>query len=96
MIIREQNFKNLQISLDEFIYTNNNYEPTFKAAEDLSLEQVNVISRSLDHIKNRNERITTLAAKVRNTLHLSSTTGMTDEEFLKTIVRDYQYYALQE
>ena len=96
MIIREQNFKNLQISLDEFIYTDDNYEPTFNIAEDLSLEQINVISRTLDQIKNRNERIATLAAKVRNTLHITSTTDMNDEEFLKTIVRDYQYYALQE
>ena len=96
MIIREQNFRNLQISLDEFIYTDDNYEPTFKTAEDLSLEQINVISRTLDQIKNRNERIATLAAKVRNTLHITSTSDMNDEVFLKTIIRDYQYYALQE
>ena len=96
IVIKEQNFKHLHINLDEFNYLSHDYQPTYPQAADLSLEQVDIISRTLDDIKNRHKRIERLANKVCSTLHITLDSGESYEEFLKSILRDYQYYALEE
>lgn len=96
MVIKEKNYRKIQVSLDEFDYLTQNYRPVFPQASDLSLEQINVISKTLaSGEKDRLRRIHQLAEKVRTllTIHPEKTD---DEQFLNTVLRDYQYYALEE
>ena len=96
MVIKEKNYRKIQVSLDEFDYLTKNYRPVFPQATDLSLEQVNVITKTLaSGEKDRLRRIGQLAAKVRTLLAVTPE-GMNDEHFLNTLLRDYQYYALEE
>ena len=47
MVIKEKNYRKIHVSLDEFDYLTQNYQPTYPQAADLSLEQINVITRTL-------------------------------------------------
>lgn len=96
MVIKEKNYKKIQVSLDEFDYLDDNYSPSYPKAADLSLEQINVITKALYPLnKDRNRYIAQLAPKVRNLLSANQTNA-SDEKFLQTVIRDYQYYALEE
>ena len=96
MVIKEKNYRKIQVSLDEFDYLTKGYHPSFPLAADLSLEQINVISKALElHHKDRARHISQLAPKVRALLAVEQT-DVNDEKFLQTVVRDYQYYALEE
>lgn len=96
MVVKEPNYRNLHVSLDEFKFLQEDYRPTYVQAADLSLEQVNVITRTLQtYNKKRNDRIAHLSNKVISTLHLPPGTHP-GEELLSTLLRDYQYYALED
>lgn len=96
MVIKEKNYRKIQVSLDEFDYLSKGYKPHFPMVTDLSLEQINVINKTLDsNHKERHKQIMQLASKVRQRLAIGKVEE-TDEKFLGTIVRDYQYYALEE
>ena len=64
--------------------------------EDLSLNQLDVIQRTLntEYGYERERRITSLAAKVREHLKITDT-KTDDEKFLYTILRDYQHFTLE-
>lgn len=96
MVIKENNYRKIHVSLDEFDYLTKNYHPTYPQAADLSLEQVNVITRTLQSgKKDRMQRIAQLARKVQELLSVTPHES-NQEHFLETILRDYQYYALEE
>ena len=96
MVIKEKNYRKIQVSLDEYDYLTKGYHPVYPPAADLSLEQVNVINKTLSSgSKDRARRIRQLADKVRTLLSIKQTEG-SDEKFLQTLLRDYQYYALEE
>lgn len=95
MVIKEKNYKKIQVSLDEFDFLTENYHPTFPQAADLSLEQINVILKTLESpSKKRTQLIAQLSKKIRELLAVNSH-GMNDTLFLQTLIRDYQYYALE-
>lgn len=96
MVIKEKNYRKIHVSLDEFDYLTQGYHPTYPQAADLSLEQVNVITRTLaSHNKDRLRRIGLLSKKVQELLAAKPKDG-NEERFLQTLLRDYQYYALEE
>ena len=95
LVIKEKNFRKINVSLDEFQHLSVNYRPIFTQAENLSLEQINLINEIFfRYDKDRPMRVHELGAKVRGFLHLDPPIG--DEELLHTLMRDYQYYALEE
>jgi uncharacterized RDD family membrane protein YckC len=95
IVIKEKNYHRIQVSLDEFNYLSRNYRPVFPQAENLSLEQLNTIDEALmRRDANRSQRITVLSAKVKEFLCVYP--DMNDEMFLRTLTRDYQYYAMEE
>ncbi|NDW12282.1 RDD family protein [Bacteroides sp. 214] len=95
MVIKERNYKKIHVSLDEFNFLSDNYKPVFPQAAELSLEQINVITKTLQaHGKERELHIQQLAGKVHKLLAIQ-TTPINQEQFLQTLVRDYQYFALQ-
>ena len=95
IVIKERDYHRIQVTLDEFNHMSRNYKPVFPQAENLSLEQVNTINEALvRYDTNRVRRIASLSGKVRDFLKVTPSTD--DELFLKTLTRDYQYYALEE
>lgn len=95
MVIKERDYRRIQVSLDEFNYLSRGYKPVFPQAENLSLEQLNTIHEALARYDgSRPRRIAALAAKVREFLKVMPPGD--DETFLRTLTRDYQYYALEE
>lgn len=96
MVIKEKNYRKTQVSLDEFEHLARNYHPVYPQSSDLSLEQINLIGRTLESKqKDRERHIALLSEKVRNSLSVTPREGSA-ENFLRTILRDYQYYALEE
>ncbi len=95
LVIKEKNYKKIQVSLDEFDFLAKDYHPVYPQAADLSLEQVNVINKTLALKQNRIERIELLSTKVRSLLSITPN-GSSSEAFLQTLQRDYQHYALEE
>ena len=93
LVVKLRSYHKIQVSLDEYDYLTRNYRPSYPQAADLSLEQVDVITRTLEG--DMPERISALAQKVQSVLHVTKRETI-DEFFLRRIVRDYQYYALEE
>ncbi|MDR1330488.1 MAG: RDD family protein [Tannerella sp.] len=95
IVIKEKNYRRINVTLDEFRHLSADYRPVFPQAENLSLEQVNLISQTLfRYDTQRPQRIRELSARVRSFLHIDP--QMHDESLLQTLVRDFQYYALEE
>ena len=97
VVVKLQSYTKIQVSLDEFDYLKEDYKPRYPQAADLSLEQVNVVTRTLaaSEARGGEQRLAQLAQKVQATL------GVTQHEpsatsFLLRLVRDYQFYALEE
>ena len=95
MVIRLNSYTRLQVSLDEFSHLSRDYRPTYPQAADLSLEQVNLISKTIQ-LDDDDPRIAALAAKVRDVLGIQTVHERSDDTFLWRLVRDYQFYALEE
>ena len=96
VVIKKQKYKKIQISLDEYDYLAKNYTPRYPQAADLSLEQIEIITRTLSvSQKDFAIRVARLAGKVREKLNIERK-ETDDAAFLNRIVRDYQYYALEE
>lgn len=93
LVVKLRSYSKIQVSLDEYDYLTRDYHPTYPQAADLSLEQVDVIRRTLD--SGAPERIGQLSQKVQQ-LTGATRRESTDEQFLRRIERDYQYYALEE
>lgn len=96
MVIQLNDYRKIQVSLDEFYYLDRKYKPVYPQAEDLSLNQLDVIQRTLnsEYGYERERRIASLAEKVRAHLNISDT-NTADEKFLYTIIRDYQHFTLE-
>lgn len=96
MVVRENNYKRIHVSLDEFNYLTRNYKPSYVQAADLSLEQVELIKRTLDATdKGHEARIDRLAAKVHQSLGMPASVPA-NEKMLYQLLRDYQFYALED
>lgn len=96
MVIKLQNYKKIQVSLDEYDYMQKNYTPRYPQASDLLLEQIEIIRRTLaTNWNDNNMHVMQLSAKVQEKLGIRRA-ELTDEAFLSRVVRDYQYYALEE
>lgn len=92
MVIKQNDYRKIQVSLDEYSHLEANYHPVFPQAGDLSLEQINVIEKALSvNGKDRYNYIGQLSGKIKELLGVN--TQMTDEKFLETLIKDYQYYA---
>lgn len=95
IVIKERDYHRIHVSLDEFNFLSRAYKPFYPQAENLSLEQMNIIHEALIRSDTqRLRRISELSGKVRNFLKIKPVED--DETFLHTLTRDFQYYALEE
>ena len=96
VVVKQHDYHKIQVSLDDYDYLKRDYSPRYPAAADLSLEQIEIIRRTLTTpTADQTQRTALLADKVKHKL------GITPQEpspaqFLQRIERDYQYYALEE
>lgn len=82
MVIKEKNYRKIHVSLDEFDYLTQNYNPVYPQSADLSLEQVNVITRTLESSeKDRARRVMALAKKVQELLSITPRDGNQENFF---------------
>lgn len=97
VVVKLQNYKKIQVSLDEYDYLTKSYTPRYPQAADLSLEQIEIIRRTLQQAQwgLDGDRLSELAQKVQQKLDVRRA-ETTDVLFLDRIVRDYQYYAIEE
>lgn len=96
VVIKKQKYRKIQISLDEYDYLQQNYKPRYPQAADLSLEQIEIITRTIETRRQDFAlRVRQLAQKVEEKLNVERK-ETDDIAFLKRVVRDYQYYALEE
>ena len=95
LVIKENDFRGIQLIFHELRHLTEDYHPVFPQAENLSLEQMNLIAETLsDRTNKRSQRIHQLALQARSFLKIETT--IPDEHFLRTLMRDYQYYTLEE
>ncbi|MDR1408241.1 MAG: RDD family protein [Tannerella sp.] len=99
IVIKEKNYHKVFVTLDEFYYLSAGYRPgyhpVFPQAENLSLEQINLIAQTLfRYDAQRPQRIRELADRVCSFLKINP--SFHDELLLQTLMRDFQYYALEE
>lgn len=91
----QNDFRGIQLIFHELRHLTEDYHPIFPQAEHLSLEQMNLIAETLsDKTNKRSQRIHQLALQARSFLKIETT--IPDEHFLRTLMRDYQYYTLEE
>jgi len=97
MVIKLDNYHDMQVSLDEFSFLSADYKPVYRQAAELSLNQVDVIQRALasDYGEERTQRINTLYEKIHKMLDIPYD-KTPQEKFLYTLIRDYQHFALEE
>lgn len=95
MVIRLASYSKISVTLDEFDHLSPDYKPTYPQAADLSLEQVNLISQTLQDDR-AEPHVAVLADKVRQVLAITHIKEASSYDFLNRVVRDYQYYALQD
>lgn len=96
MVIRTGDKVRLHVSLDEFAYASPDYKPVYPGTANLTLRQAELIecvvskSVSLTYIGNDAYR---LADKVAKAIHVNAMGSPV--VFLRTVLFDYQHYALQ-
>lgn len=96
MVIRTGDKVRLHVSLGEFAYASPDYKPVYPGTANLTLRQAELIecvvskSVSLTYIGNDAYR---LADKVAKAIHVNATGSPV--VFLRTVLFDYQHYALQ-
>ena len=93
LVVKLHSYSKIQVSLDEYDYLTEGYRPSYPQAADLSLEQADIIRRAVE--SDQPERISQLSQKVQQLLGVTRRESE-DEFFLRRIIRDYQYYALEE
>lgn len=95
LVIRIDSYSKIQVSLDEFSHLGHDYQPTYPQAADLSLEQVNLIAKTIE-LDLDDPRVHQLAQKVKEVFGITQSKESTDFSFLTRVTKDYQYYALEE
>ncbi|MBP5340701.1 MAG: RDD family protein [Prevotella sp.] len=96
VVIKLHDYKKIQVSLDDYDYLQQGYTPRYPQAADLSLEQVEIIRRTIgSEGSDLAPQVSLLSQKVQQKMGISRAEP-TDAAFLKRVLRDYQYYALEE
>lgn len=90
-------------SLDDTLFTDlpDDYEPTFPGAQHLDRDTIDTARRVLRRLSDQNgtasDTVRTLAARTQTALlqRLDATTDLAPAPFLKTLLRDYNYYHMR-
>jgi Predicted membrane protein/domain len=92
-----KNAKPVELNLErDFLEYTPDYKPIFPQVELLSDGQIRFINKMLFELRDKkavSTSVASLAVKVKDTMKIEST--LENIEFLETIVRDYNYYAIQ-
>lgn len=92
IVIAEEDFAKFNMVVNEMSFTEGDYVPTFEFAKDMTWGQISFINKTLhkydsNYIRNLTELSRTIERKYNVTNN-----KMWPTAFLKTIIRDYNYY----
>jgi len=94
MVIKLKAYGKIRVSLDEFRFVQDGYQPTYDEARNLSEAQADHITRTLaDRSSSRRHRIEQLARELRRELEMPDEYSG-HEQFLTTLLSDYRYFDL--
>lgn len=94
-VVSDRAFKNSRVDLRPYEYLMQAYRPVFVRATELTDKQAHVIEHALaSKGKDRPERISKLCAKVEPICGTRSSKGLTEEDYLATVLNDYRFYQL--
>jgi uncharacterized RDD family membrane protein YckC len=90
--ISEEDFAKYNTVVKEMSFTEGDYTPTFEFAKDMTWGQISFINNTLHKFdSNYISNINILAHTIKKKYNVENTT-MWPNAFLKTIIRDYNYY----
>lgn len=93
VVIKKEDYSHNSFILNDAPYVAPGYEPTYPEAASLSLNQVDLISRTFyTNSPNRDQLIERLASKIQQHLGIERM-GMNAADFITTVSNDYHYYA---
>ncbi|MCQ2288799.1 MAG: RDD family protein [Muribaculaceae bacterium] len=93
IVIKKSNPDKVKYLLNDQHFVSNDYKPTYPEAADLTLNQVELISRAFYNDQpNRTEMIVKLALKIQEHLGIDPM-GMDPATFISVVSNDYYYYA---
>lgn len=96
VVIKQQDYRQVRVSIDDYDYLSHNYTPRYAAAADLTMEQIELIRRALGLADaDAATRTALLAEKVARRMGISPSEP-TPAAFLERIVSDYRFYALED
>lgn len=85
-------------ALKRFTFIRNDYQPTYPFAAELTWGQINLINHTIlqkgthRYAPNQKKNIEKLARKIAEKYNVTGLTGVKHNDFLHTIVADYNYY----
>ena len=92
IVISEEDFAKYNTVVKEMSFTEGDYTPTFEFAKDMTWGQISFINNTLHKFdSNYISNITTLAHTIKKKYNVTDNT-LWPNAFLKTIIRDYNYY----
>ena len=92
MVIRLNTYDKIRVSLDEFAFVDDGYQPRFSQAVALTAAEATRIQHALaDRSTSRRHRIRQLASEMQQRLQLA-VDGDKPEPFLARLLSDYRYY----
>lgn len=95
MVVKLGSYEKLKVSLDDFLFVHDDYEPTYPQAAQLSRDDAALVARALaDHSHSRQQRIRQLAARIQADYAIE-TTDKKHEHFLSVVLSDFRYYDLK-
>ncbi len=95
MVIKLQGYRQMKVDLDDYDYAMNGYTPRYPQAEDLTMEQVQTIVRTLQTSIPGSATMEQLSRKVQELMGVEIV-EKTDSDFLRRVVRDFRHYAMEE
>lgn len=94
MVVRVKRKRSLTLNLNNYRHLAPDYQPLYKQAEDLSVQQVEIIKKALKVNEGKDtEQVVILATKVREALNIKKVEQL-PTEFLKRIIKDYEFLSV--
>ena len=94
MVVRVKRKRSLTLNLNNYRHLAPDYQPLYKQAEDLSVQQVEIIKKALKVNEGKDtEQVVILATKVRDALNIKKVEQL-PTEFLKRIIKDYEFLSV--
>lgn len=95
LVIKQEEYKKMHVSLDEFSYARKDYRPVYPEASNLSSGQIEIIRKAIKSYERDNgQQVARLSKKIQEMFGIKPNDN-DNIKFLTTLVHDYQYYIME-